>query len=182
MQIERSESQKASVEFYPTLDDFVHISLRIGEKASQSTLTTRAYYLFLIVNAIGFPAFLLFREHFVIGFLVFLANLSLLMLIVPRVNRQAAASYYQKLLGDRERKIARVELSSTGILYSADDGYSFWPWSRITSTEETETSIFFYFDGNGIAIQKSGFPYVEEQKAFLDFARSQMRTALKLDR
>ena len=178
--IDHNETPRASVEFYPSLDDFVHISLRIGEKANHSALSTRAYQFFLVTNAIGFPAFLMFREHFIVGLLVFALNLVLLIFIIPRVNSDSATKYYRNLIGDRENRIARVDLSDGGIRYSSDEGYSFWPWTKISSIEETETSIYFYFDGNGVGIQKSGFPYMDEQVSFIDFARSQVSTRPEL--
>ena len=171
---EHNQSIRTYVEFYPTLDDFVHISLRIGEKASTTALTTLAYQLFLVVNAIGFPAFLLFSELYLLAVLLFITNLVLLFFIIPRVNSDAARNYYQRLMGTREKEIARVELSDAGILYTADEGVSFLPWRRITHMEETETSIYFYFEGNGFAIQKSGFPYVDEQLSFVNFAKTQV--------
>jgi hypothetical protein len=174
---DHSSTVKASVEFYPTLEDFVHISLRIGEEATASAFSTRIYQAFLVLNAIGFPAFLLFNELYLAGILLFVVNFALLILIVPRVNSDAATKYYKNVMGNREKEIARVDLSDDGILYTSDEGVAFWPWRRIRSMEETETSIFFYFEGNGIAIQKTGFTYQEDQQVFLRFAKAQIHPA-----
>jgi len=160
-----------SVEFYPSLEDHVHIALRISSSARPKPLTRHAYNFFLTLNAIVFPSFLFFNDYMLLGLVVFGLNLVALLFIVPRVNPDTFRSYYSQLYGHRENKIARVDLTDNGIRYTADGGEGFWPWHRINDIEETDDAIYFYFDGNGFAVRKAGFAYLEEKDAFVEFAR-----------
>ena len=99
------------------------------------------------------------------------------MFIIPRVNSDGYRKYYEHLYGNRENQIATVELSSAGIRYWSDGAESFWPWRRINSVEETDESIFFYFDGNGFAVRKSGFAYPDESVTFVNFAQGHLSEA-----
>lgn len=168
-----------SVEFYPSVDDQVHVALRIGGSVNTDTIATKAYQLFLIINVIAFPAFLLLQQYVFWAASVFVLNLAAIFLLIPRVNSDSHKKYYSQLYGNRENVPARVDLTNEGILYTADGGYSFWPWNRIDSIEETNESIYFYFDGNGFAVRKSGFAYDEQKKLFLDFAYAQVHATKK---
>ena len=165
-----------AVEFYPSIDDQVHVSTRIG-RAVKKTWMTYLYDLFLILNAVVFPVFLIFNDNLLVGLAVFGANLLVVMFLVPKVNADAGRKFYEKIYGEREKHLARAELSDEGLLYTADGCYSFFTWRRIDLIEETEEAIFFYLDGNGFGIRKNGFPYREQQNAFVEFAYAQVRAA-----
>ena len=167
-----------SVEFYPSIDDSVHVAARIGASTPPKTFTTYAYYSFLALNAIVFPAFLLFINFVLLGGLVFVVNLVFLAFIVPRVNTDAVREYYRRIYPERENRMALVELNSAGIEYSVEGVRSFWPWTKIIGVEETPDSIFFYFEGNGFGVRTSGFAYAEQRIAFLDSAQ-RLRAAAK---
>jgi hypothetical protein len=164
-----------SVEFYPSIDDHVYVSLRIGEAAVVKTWSTHLYNLFLLANAIAIPAFLLLIEYKLAAALIFLGNLIAVLFLVPRVNADSNRKFYEKIYGNRENKIARADLRKDGLFYSADGCYSFFAWHRIERIEESDEAIYFFVDGNGFGIRKNGFPYLEAQKAFLGFARENIR-------
>ena len=163
------------VEFYPAVEDFVHIATSISGKVPTKSVALYAYYVFLFLNTIVFPVFLWSYDYFLFGMGVLLVNLGALLFIVPRANSDGYRKHYQHLIGNREQFVAKVELSDVGLRYSADDGESFWPWKRITSLEETNESIYFYFDGNGFAVRKSGFAYPEDAAVFVAFANEKMK-------
>jgi hypothetical protein len=176
--MEHQPDEKMIVEFYPSIEDNVHVAARVGASVTPKTIATYAYQLFLLVNAIIFPAFLIFSNLVLLGAVVFLLNLVVLAFIVRRASTDSIREYYRRIYGNRENRVARVELTQEGIKYSADGGWSFWPWRRITAIEETRDSIFFYFDGNGFGVRTSGFAYDEEMKTFLQTART-LRTSAK---
>lgn len=164
-----------AVEFYPSLDDYIYISTKLTNSITSKPFTTYAYYVFLFTNTIVFPAYLWLNGYFGIGLGVFVLNFAAVRILVPRVNKDASRQYYAQLFGDSENKIARVELSDDGLLYDSEHCYSFWAWERIKSEEETEDSIFFFCDGNGLSVRKSGFAYDDQRKAFSEFAKIQLK-------
>lgn len=166
-----------SVEFYPSLDDFIHVSARLTDSIPSTPFTTYAYYAFLFINTIAFPAFLWLDSNFVLGLGVFVANVALVLALLPRVNKDALRQYYATLFGSREDEIARVELSPEGLFYYSNGCYSFWSWERINSIEETDNSIFFFSEGNGFAVRKSGFVYEDDRQLFSSFAQMQIKQA-----
>jgi hypothetical protein len=176
--MEQLHDETWSVEFYQSIDDNIHVAARIGGLTPPKTSTTYAYYSFLALNTVVFPAFLLFINFVLLGGLVFILNLIFLAFIVPRVNTDAVREYYRRMHPERENRMAVVELNSTGIRYSADGVWSFWPWTKITGIEETSDSIFFYFEGNGFGVRTSGFAYAEQRIAFLESAQ-RLRAAAK---
>jgi len=172
-------SDSYSVEFYPSTDDYVHIALKTTQSVPTPTAIKFAYQTFLVINAVGFPAFLWFNDFFLIGFLLLGINVATLAWVIPWFTAGSLRRYYEHTVGPRENKIARVELTPAGISYWADDAEVFWPWRRITSIEETDDSIFFYFPGNGLAVRKSGFAYHDQQVAFVRAAQDYLDVSLR---
>lgn len=173
--ISRTPDVRHSVEFYPTVDDQVYVSLQINNAVKPKAATNYAFQAFLFINAIAFPAYLLFSGYVVATAIVFAINFVAFTFILPRANTDHHRDYYQQLFGDREKYPARVELTTEGVNYSAEGGTSFWPWRKIRGIEETNEAIYFFIDGNGFGVQKSGFAYREEERAFFEFAQEQMR-------
>lgn len=169
------ENNEFVVEFYPSVDDYVHIASKVGGSVPNKTVVVYAYYLFLFLNTILFPAFLLFNDFLFAALIVFLINVGTLVFILPRVNSAGFRRYYEHLIGNRENEIAKVTLTQSGLHYVADDGESFWPWRRFSTIEETEASIFFYYDGNGVAVRKSGFAYKDDANSFVAFANRRLQ-------
>ena len=170
-------TEKLALEFYQSVDDYVHIASKVGATFPVPTVSLYAYYLFLIINSIVFPAFLLFNEFVLASFVVLVLNIGAVVFIIPRVNVDGFRKYYRHIIGERENRIARVELTGDGVSYFDDESKSFWPWTSITEIEETPDAIFFFYEGNGLAVRKSGFAYLGEQRSFLDSARNLHATA-----
>jgi len=163
-----------AVEFHPSVDDYVHIANRVTASIKTPLGIQYAYQFFLFINAIVFPVVLWLNDYYIAGILILAANIAALSWLIPWFTRGGHRAYFEQVIGPRENEIARVELNSSGIRYSSDDGESFFPWRRITAIEETDDAIFFFFSGNGFAVRKSGFAYRDEQDAFSRFARSHL--------
>ena len=179
--IQRTKAETAndsySVEFYPSTDDYVHIAIKTSQSVPTPTPIKFAYQAFLVINAVGFPAFLWFNEFFLAGLLLLALNVAALAWVIPWFTAGGLRKFYEHTVGPRENRIARVEISREGISYWADDAEVFWPWRRITSIEETDEAIFFFFPGNGLAVRKSGFAYHDEEVAFLRAARGYLEVS-----
>ncbi len=170
-------SDSLAVEFYPAVDDYIHISQRVSASLKTPPVVQYAYQVFLFMNAGIFPGFLWFSDNYLAAVLILAMNVAALYWLIPWFARDGYRAYYEQVIGPRESEIARAELNSEGIRYSSDDGESFLPWRRITAIEETDDAIFFFFAGNGFAVRKSGFAYRGEQDAFTRFARSNFAAA-----
>ena len=165
------------VEFYPSVDDYVHITAHVTRQLKSPLTIQYAYQVILFINAIGFPAFLWFGNYYLWGFLILAVNLAALAWLIPWFTRDSYREYYKQVIGPRENEIARTELDSEGIRYYSERGDTFLRWRYVTEIEETDDAIFFYFLGNGFAVRKNGFAYREEQEAFVAFARSNLKAA-----
>lgn len=166
-----------AVEFYPSSDDYAYIALRVGHSVKAPTWTAYAYTVFLLLNVIGFPAFLWFTEHFSLGLIVFAIEVATVLFLFPKANSEHYKSYYSRIFGNREKKIATVELADTGVTYSSDGAMAFWPWYRISAVEESDEAVYFFFDGNGFAVRKNGFAYREDAAEFVAFSRAAIASA-----
>lgn len=164
-------SNSLQVEFFPSADDYAYIASRISNSVPRPSAVRYAYQAFLLVNAIVFPAFLWFLEYYLVGFLILVLNAILLRVVLPWMGSVGLKSFYEHTFGDRERHVVNVELNSEGIEYASENGTLFLPWRRVVSIEENDDALFFFFEGNGIAVRKSGFAYREAQVEFLNFAR-----------
>lgn len=168
------------VEFYPSVEDYVHIASRVTASAGSPPTIQYLYQGFLFINAVGFPAFLWFSDYYLTGIFVMVLNIAALSWLIPWFTRDGYRDYYERVIGPREKEIARVTLNAEGIRYASDNGESFLPWQRITAIEETDDAIFFFFAGNGFAVRKSGFAYRGEQEKFTRFARANLDSAHNL--
>jgi hypothetical protein len=178
-QMEQTHNDNLSVEFYPSIEDQIHVARTLNSSVHANGSTVYLYKLFLVLNSIVFPAFLFFKDYIMVGLIVFATNVILVAFIVPRASAAYYRKYYSSLYGDRESKIARVDLTPKGISYTADEADSFWPWHRIKKIEETEESIYFYFDGSGFGVRKAGFAYLEEKNAFVELARRLQTSSIR---
>lgn len=177
MKTETPDHNSYTVTFYPSVDDHVHVAERIGNAVKVSPWSIYAYQAFLFLNGILFPVFLWFNDYWLLGIIVFAIEVLALLFITGRVGRDSYKDYYSQLYGNRESEIATVEVNESGITYSSDGGYSFWPWYRLTLIEETEKSVYFFYHGNGFAVRKSGFSYKEDAVAFVAFSRTSLERA-----
>ena len=170
-----------SVEFYPSIDDLVHITEATRKNYKLPFVSKYALQVFLFINMIGFPATLWFFGWFLAGLLVMGLNLSIAALFIPVILKADYKRFFRTLYGNFENEIVRVELNERGLGSSHQGDSSFHLWRNVKRIEETQESIFFYFtNGRGIAIRKSGFAYEQQKNEFLGFARQQL-TALQLN-
>lgn len=176
-QTQQEKTSVHSVEFYPSVEDYLYIATRIGGSVPAGTVAGYSYYIFLFLNTIAFPAFLWINDHFAAGLAVLAVNIASIIFVIPRVRSDGYRKYYQHLFGDRGSRIAKVLLNGDGVMYESEDGYAFWPWHRIESVEETEESIYFFFEGNGFAVRKSGFAYMEDANRFMEYSRQNVKLA-----
>lgn len=174
---EHPNSDSLAVEFYPSVDDYVHIAERVSASIKTPPAIQHSYQIFLFLNAAVFPVFLYFSDYYVAAIFVLAVNIAALSWLIPWFARDGYRAYFEQVIGPREKEIARAELNSEGIRYTSDDGESFLPWRRITAIEETDEAIFFFFAGNGFAVRKSGFAYRGEEDAFKRLARSNLAAA-----
>jgi len=170
-------SKSLSVEFYPAVDDYVYVASRINSSAEGSTASTYGSYFFVIINVISFPAYLWISNHFFAGTAVFLINVALIIFFIPTVNKSRYKEYYEQLIGKREKHIAKVELSNEGLRYTHDQAETFYLWGKFKTIEESTESIFFFYEGYGFGVRKSGFAYIEQQVGFLEFAKRSLAVA-----
>jgi hypothetical protein len=147
IQTERTElpNDSLAVEFYPSVDDYVHIAERVSAAIETPPGIQYAYQFFLFINAVVFPGFLWFNDYYLAGILILAINIAALSWLIPWFTRGGYRAYFKQVVGPRENEIARVELNSEGIRYASDDGDSFMPWRRITAIEETDDAIFFFY-------------------------------------
>ena len=172
-----TQTDSHCVEFYPSADDYAYIASKISRSVPVPLLIKYSTQAFLILNAVCFPVFLWFNEYLMAAVVVTALNVMMLTWIIPWIGSAGLRNYYDHVFGTREKNVARVELTSDGILYSANGAETFWPWRRINAVEDTDDSIYFFFDGSGVAVRKSGFAYHDQQTAFLRFARDHFKTA-----
>lgn len=162
------------VEFYPSIDDLVYISLRVSETVPNKPLSLWAYWAFLFINGIAFPVFLLANEYPAAAIAVFTLNLAAVIFLIPRANTDHFKSFFNSVIPDHEKDLVTIELSVDGVRYSTQSFTSFIKWDRIKKIEETPESIFIFFEGNAWAVRKSGFAYKEQEMEFMRFGRSQL--------
>ena len=170
------------VEFYPSLDDFIHVAARTNKTAGSSKILTYTTYAFLIVNMILFPAYLWMNDYFFVGLCIFALNMITFVVVLPKLSSASNKVAFSKMYGFREKELAFVRLNDSGLEYSSDEASTFFPWRRMTGFEETEDSLFIYVQAGGFGIRKSGFAYREEMERFKDFALKNIKDKSKMDK
>ena len=96
------------VEFYPSVDDYVHIAQRVSSSIGTPHAVKYAYQIFLILNTIGFPAFLWLNEYYLPGLLIAAINVAALSWLIPWFAREGYRDYFKQVVGPREAEVARV--------------------------------------------------------------------------
>jgi hypothetical protein len=166
-----------SVEFYPSIDDLVHITQATRKTYKLPFVSQYALQTFLFINMIGFPATLWFFGWFLAGLLVLALNLGIAGLFIPAIVKADYRRFFTTLYGNFENEIVRVEISERGLGSSHLGDSSFHLWKNVKRIEESSDSIFFYLaNGRGIAVRKSGFAYDLQKNEFLGFARQQLKS------
>ncbi|MGD9588062.1 MAG: hypothetical protein AB7Q37_06765 [Pyrinomonadaceae bacterium] len=170
---EATLSKSLLVEYYPSVEDCVHVAERVNSAAAVPTATlVYIYYGFLALNLLGVPMLLWFADLFFTGLIVFGFNLASIFFLLPNVNKSQYRKYFERLHGDCENYLAKVELDDRGVLYSSRGNELFFPWANIIEVEDSENSIHLHYEHNAISVQKTGFAYKQLEQEFISFARS----------
>ncbi len=120
-----SRSISFRVEFYPSIDDYVHVATRLNRAVSDSHFYISSWYIFVLVNVISFPAYLFISGHVVAGALIFGVNILFLIFFPSGRNKLTYQKFYNELIGDREKSVATVEISDEELPYPQDNGEHF---------------------------------------------------------
>ena len=163
------------VEFYPSVDDYVVIATTVAKTVPVASWHHTFYSYFLFANLLVAPVVLWIFDYFVLGSILFLINLGMVYLFTPLVQSSAFRNHYEHLAGSKEKTIAKVRIDEEGLRHMHEGVEAFWPWEKFNKIEETEDAIYVYFDGNGLAVRKNGFPYREREREFYQFAESKVK-------
>lgn len=172
---ESREVEMLAVEFYPSVEDFVHISQTHAKKYPLPALTKIGLQAFFLLNAVGVPAVLIYSNNFIAALAVFLVNIALTVFVVPSLVKTDYRRFYRHYFGDLENEVVRIELHPTGVACKHLADSSFYAWKNFTYLEETKDAILFYMTGGrGVAVRKNGFAYASQIDEFLAFARQRL--------
>jgi YcxB-like protein len=175
--VRSNSSPTYSVEFYPSVDDYVELAVLNANRYPQPTLGKIAVYAYLILNALGLPAVLFYFDYTLAAILIFAINCGFAIFVLPAMFKADYRKFYEHVHPQLEEKIVRVELNEAGLFSRSGAEYSFISWDSIVAIDETKSALIFTIrGGNGIAVGKSGFAYAQEAEDFLSFAKSQQKS------
>jgi hypothetical protein len=165
-------AETVKVSFYPSTDDYAHIAEQINKSAKFPKTSQYALFAFLSLNLMGLPLTLWYFDLVFAGMAVFLASLIFAFLFLPALLKADYRNYYRSMFTSMENEVAEVELTDEGIWCRHSGDHSFHNWKNIKRIEESKQAIFFFFENNGLAVNKTGFGYDAEKDRFLTFAKS----------
>jgi YcxB-like protein len=160
------------ITFTPAVEDYVYISRCINGAVAYSRAALYLYKLFLFLNVICFPAYLVFNGHAVIGFLVFAASASAFIFILPESEKREFRKFYDTLVPEMHERQCEVGLTENGIATRYNGNETLIGWNNVKSIQETREAIYFFSATTGIAVRKSAFEGDNNKNTFLDHARS----------
>lgn len=163
-----------SVEFHPSLDDYVAVMhKRSQEHATLPVLAKFCLQAFLGVNAIGLPAILLFFNYPLLAIASIALNLAFAIFFLPAVFKSDYRRYFRSVYGpDFDNELIAVELTDDGVWCRHRGDASFFSWRSVRAIEENSDAILIHFQASSLPVRKSGFPYVEQERSFIEFARA----------
>lgn len=164
-------SRSIKVTFIPVKDDYIHISRVISTSITDSRSVNYLYRAFLVLNAIGFPAYLIFAGYPMLGLAIFTANVLAFIILIPSNEKKKEQQFYDKLFKHIGDHPLEIELTANGIMARSDDDEGLIAWKNIVSIQESREVIYFFSRSKGMAVRKSGFGSDEQQAAFLETAR-----------
>ena len=142
---------------------------------------TYLYWIFLFLNLICFPAYLLFRGYLLSALAVFLVGGIFVIFLLPDSEKKA----YRKIYGDLFKggnEEVEVEIFEKGLWFRYNENESIVAWKNITGIQEGGDSIYFFFGHSGLPVSKVAFGSKEQETSFVNFARERVRSAkLSLD-
>lgn len=166
----------ARVTFVPSEEDYVYIASAVNAAQPRSFFQTYLYQVFLFLNLICFPAYLLFRGYLLTAFVVFLIGGIFVIFLLPDSKKKAYRKFYRDLARDEDTK-TEIELLDNGIRCARDGDESLTAWKNITGIQDGGDSIYFFIKQSGIPVRKSAFESEEQEKSFVNFARERVRSA-----
>lgn len=171
-----------SVEFYPSLDDYITVAIERGKKHNAYTSWAKiALQSFLIVNAIGLPVVLLIYGHPLLTIATLVLNIFLASFFLPKIVRFDYRRFFRSLYGeDFEDELIRVDLTHRGIVAHLRGDFGFYAWKNVTGIEDNGDAILIHFPTVSLPIRKSGFAYQEAQQLFLDYVRTRVKETREL--
>lgn len=167
----KTPSHPIKVTFVPVRDDYIYVSRAISASIDDRKHVNYPYRVFLVLNAICFPAFLIFTGHPIIGLSIFAVNVLVFIILVPSNEKKENEKFYNKLFKDIGDHLLEVELTENGVMVSSDGDEGRIAWKNITSIQDSREVLYFFTDSSGIAVRKSAFESEEQQAAFMDTAR-----------
>jgi hypothetical protein len=168
-----------SVEFYPSIEDYVHVAKIQNEKHAALTSWSKfTFQAFFVVNTILPPVVLAIFQYPIAAFIWFLLDVILAAVFLPAIVKADYRRFYRSVYGEEfENQLVKVELTHDGIFCRHLYDFSFHDWKSVTGIEETDEAIFVNLKTSSLPVRKSGFPYIERQNEFTAFARSRQAEA-----
>jgi hypothetical protein len=162
------------VEFIPHISDYVFIAEALNEGTRNDLRLRWIYTVFLLINAIVFPAYLMLNERYLIAAAVFLLNLAAYFFLSGSNWKKRVAETYAERLGHILDKPMTVELTDAGAVCTHNGNVSVAIWGNITNIVETNESVYLFFRHNASFVRKEAFETPDELSSFLNFARERI--------
>lgn len=169
------------VTFLPSEEDYVNIAACISAAQPRPFFQIYLYWIFLFLNLICFPAYLLLRGYLLSAFAVFLVGGFFVIFLLPGAEKKAHRKSYRDLFKGGNKEV-EVEIFEKGLWFRYNENESIIAWKNITGIQEGGDSIYFFFEHSGLPVSKAAFASEEQEKSFVNFARERVRSAkLSLD-
>lgn len=167
----KTPSHPIKITFIPVKDDYIYVSRALTSSLDDRRPINYLYSVFLVLNAICFPAYLIFAGHPIIGLSIFAVNVLVFIILVPSNEKKENEKFYNKQFKDIGDHPLEVELTENGVLVSSDGDEGRMAWKNITSIQDSREVLYFFTDSSGIAVRKSAFESEEQRTMFMDTAR-----------
>lgn len=162
------------VEFIPHVTDYMFIAESLQAGQQYDGLLRWVYSLFLLINAIIFPAYLFMNEHFLLGVGIFFFNLASYFVLTSVYWNKRITRTFEERYGHLLESPIEVELSNAGIVTTQLGNSSIAIWKNVTHVQETDESIYFYFTHNALFVRKEAFDSPGDLESFKSFAKERM--------
>ena len=169
------------VTFVLTEEDYVHIASSVNAAQPRSFTDKYLYRIFLFLNLICFPAYLLLNGYVLSASIVLIVGGIFVIFLLPESERKAYQKLYRDHVKDGQKRV-EVELLEKGVWCASNGDESLTAWKNITGIQEGEDSLYFFIKHSGFPVRKDAFESEEHEKSFVNFARERVRSAkLSLD-
>lgn len=158
------------VRFVPSVEDYIYIASRLNETSLRNSFDRNAFTIFLLINAIGAPAFLLYANYVILGLSIFVINLAFYLFWISGMTPRRYRQFYEHVAAAGAEKEVEIEISPAGVARFHDGDSSLIAWKNVSMIEERPESIIFHCLGGGLAVRKAAFDSITDQEAFLALA------------